>query len=164
MKKIISKNAKDFSFLPFGTSPSWKWRISSQRWTIYKVNSMDSLQHFWLSWSRISKKTAWGLNVSSGFALSQFQQLYHRVTPEFFSVLTQEIFWIGRNPQEPSSPSLMWMAFCGHRDYRGGGFDLTLWNFVLMWAGWRRAFNHKIIMQNDTHLRSEACQESYWLH
>lgn len=72
---------------------------------------MDSLQHFGLLWSRISKKTTWGLNVSSGFALSQLQQLYHRVTPELYSVHTQRMFWIGRDPQEPSSLALKWMAW-----------------------------------------------------
>lgn len=44
------------------------------------ANSMDSLQHSGLSWSRISKKTTWGLKVISGFALGQVQQLYRRVT------------------------------------------------------------------------------------
>lgn len=56
------------------------------------INVMDSLQHFGLSQSIISKKTTWGLNVSAGFALSQLQQLYHRVTPELHSVHTQRIF------------------------------------------------------------------------
>lgn len=147
MKKIPSRNVKDFCFLHFDASPSWKWRISSQRWTIYKCHGFTSA--FWTFTVKNKQENYLGLECLSWLC-----------TESAPATLPQSNTWVTQcsytenllNWKGPtSSLALEWIAwFIGVESLR--------WEFEIVF------FNMGWLMQNDTCLRSEACQESHWFH